>query len=110
MTRRIAVLGAGTMGHGIAHAALAAGYAATMFDVAPAALEKGRRAIDAIFDKGVELGKVSSADAAAAQGRLRSTTRLAEALDGADFIIEAAPEQIALKLSLLAEIETLAPA
>jgi 3-hydroxybutyryl-CoA dehydrogenase len=110
MTRQITVLGAGTMGHGIAHAAMTAGYDTTMYDVAPAAVEKGRRAIDGVLDTGVELGKVTSADAAAARARLRTTTSLADALEGSRFIIEAAPEQIALKLALLAEIERLAPA
>ncbi len=110
MTRQITVLGAGTMGHGIAHAAMTAGYETTMYDVAPAAVEKGRRAIDGVLDTGVELGKVTSADAAAARARLRTTTSLADALEGSGFIIEAAPEQIALKLALLAEIERLAPA
>jgi 3-hydroxybutyryl-CoA dehydrogenase len=110
MTRQITVLGAGTMGHGIAHAAMTAGYETTMYDVAPAAVEKGRRAINGVLDTGVELGKVTSADAAAARARLRTTTSLADALEGSRFIIEAAPEQIALKLALLAEIERLAPA
>ena len=98
------------MGHGIAHAALMGGYDTVMYDVAPAAVEKGRRAIGGILEKGVELGKVTSADAAAATARLTTTTSLAEALRGSSFIIEAAPEQIALKLALLAEIEQLAPA
>jgi 3-hydroxybutyryl-CoA dehydrogenase len=106
---KVTVLGAGTMGHGIAHAAMMAGCDTVMYDVAPAAVEKGRRAIGGIIDKGVELGKVTSADAAAATARLTTTTSLAEALNGSRFIIEAAPEQIALKLALLAGIEKLAP-
>jgi 3-hydroxybutyryl-CoA dehydrogenase len=107
---KITVLGAGTMGHGIAHAALMAGYATVMYDVAPAAVEKGRHAIAGIIEKGVELGKVSRGDADAAAARLKTTASLAEALNGAGFIIEAAPEQIALKLALLADIEKHAPA
>jgi 3-hydroxybutyryl-CoA dehydrogenase len=98
------------MGHGIAHAALMAGYATVMYDVAPAAVEKGRTAIAGIIEKGVELGKVSRADADAAAARLKTTASLPDALAGAGFIIEAAPEQIALKLALLADIETHAPA
>jgi 3-hydroxybutyryl-CoA dehydrogenase len=109
MTRQITVIGSGTMGHGIAHAAMMAGYDTVMYDVAPAAVEKGRRAIDGILDTGVELGKITEAAAAAAKTRVRTTTSLADALDGSRFIIEAAPEQIALKLALLAEIEKLAP-
>ena len=107
--RYIAVLGAGTMGHGIAHAAIAGGYQTRMYDVADAAVDKGRKSIDAIISKGVELGKVPSADADAMRGRLSTTTNLADALGDADFIIEAAPERIDLKLSLMQEIDRLAP-
>ena len=106
---RITVLGAGTMGHGIAHAAIAAGYETQMYDVASAALEKGRSAIDAVVKKGVELGKVTAGDADAMLRRLAVTTQLAEALAGSDFIIEAAPERIDLKLQLFADIERFAP-
>ena len=107
--RRIAVLGAGTMGHGIAHAAIAAGYETSLYDVAAPALDKGQAAIEAVISKGVELGKVAAGDAAAMRARLSTTTDLASALDGADFVIEAAPERIDLKLSLMADIERLAP-
>ena len=53
--RRITVLGAGTMGHGIAHAAAAAGFETSMYDVSKAAVEKGRQKIDDIFKKGVKI-------------------------------------------------------
>ena len=98
------------MGHGIAHAAVMAGYDTVMYDVAPAAVENGQRAIAGIIEKGVELGKVTAAAAAAAKARLSTTTSVADALKGSAFIIEAAPEQIALKLAILADIERLAPA
>ena len=107
--RQIAVLGAGTMGHGIAHAAIAAGYDARMFDVSEPSLQKGAAAIEAIIAKGVELGKSSPGDAAAMRSRLTITSKIAEALDGVDFIIEAAPEKIDLKLALLADVDRLAP-
>ena len=110
MIERIAVIGAGTMGHGIAHAAIAAGYDTTIFDVATEALEKGRAAVAAILDQGVELGKVASGDRDAALARLRTTTALADAVRRADLVIEAAPEKIDLKLKLLHDIEAHAPA
>ena len=109
MIQRVTILGAGTMGHGIAHAAMMAGYDTTMYDVAQPALDKGCSAIAGIIDKGVELGKVTRADAAAAKTRLDTTTNLAHAVSAADLIIEAAPESMNLKLSLLADIEKLAP-
>ena len=107
---KITVLGAGTMGHGIAHAAIAGGYTTRMYDVSDAAVAKGRGAIEDIVKKGVELGKLSAGDAAAVLARLSVTTNLAEALQDADLVIEAAPEQIDLKLALFAQIERLAPA
>lgn len=108
--RRIAVLGAGTMGHGIAHAALAGGYDTRLFDVSAASLEKGRAAIEGIVRKGVELGKVAAAEGDAMLRRLSTTSTLAEALDDVDFVIEAAPERIDLKLALMADVDRLAPA
>jgi 3-hydroxybutyryl-CoA dehydrogenase len=107
--RTIAVLGAGTMGHGIAHAAIAAGYETRLYDVAQSAVEKGRAAIEVIVAKGVELGKLSAPDAASVLSRLQISDNLARALRDVDFVIEAAPERIDLKLALLADIERLAP-
>jgi 3-hydroxybutyryl-CoA dehydrogenase len=108
--KTVAVLGAGTMGHGIAHAAMAAGYATVLFDVSQQQLDKGKAAIDAVIQKGVELGKVASDDAAAMRGRLRLSTAVADAVSDADIVIEAAPEKIDLKLSLFREVEAAAPA
>ncbi|MGE5242802.1 MAG: 3-hydroxyacyl-CoA dehydrogenase NAD-binding domain-containing protein [Betaproteobacteria bacterium] len=106
----VTVLGAGTMGHGIAHASVMAGYETVMYDVAAAALESGRAAIRSIIRKGVELGKVTADEAAAAENRLSTTNDLAGAVSRADFVVEAAPEKIALKLELLASVERHAPA
>jgi len=108
--RTIAVLGAGTMGHGIAHAAIAGGYDTRMFDVSKTAVDKGRGAVEQIVGKGVELGKTTAVDGEAMLRRLVVTTALDEALGGADFIIEASPEKIDLKLQLFEQIERLAPA
>ncbi|HET7698807.1 MAG TPA: 3-hydroxyacyl-CoA dehydrogenase NAD-binding domain-containing protein [Vicinamibacterales bacterium] len=108
--RTIAVLGAGTMGHGIAHAAIAGGYRTRMYDVSGAAVAKGAAAIESIVRRSVELGKAAPGDAAAMLQRLTSTSDLGEAVQDADLVIEAAPEKIDLKLSLFAQIEQLAPA
>jgi 3-hydroxybutyryl-CoA dehydrogenase len=109
MIQRIAVLGAGTMGHGIAHAALAAGFDTRLFDVSAPALDKGRLAVEEIVARGVELGKLAAGDARLALSRLTTTTDIAEALGDADLVIEAAPERIDVKLRLFADIERLAP-
>ena len=109
MIRTITVLGAGTMGHGIAHAAIAGGFETRIYDVIPPAVEKGRLAIEGIVAKGVALGKVTAADADAMLARLTPITTLSEALADTDFVIEAAPERIDLKVALVAEIDTFAP-
>ncbi len=109
MITRIAVLGAGTMGHGIAHASMAGGFETRLYDVAEPALETARAAIEAVVGRGVELGKVSASDAEAIIGRFTATSSLEEALSGADFVIEAVPERVDLKIDLLGKIEALAP-
>jgi 3-hydroxybutyryl-CoA dehydrogenase len=108
--RTIAVLGAGTMGHGIAHAAITAGFDTSLYDVSEAAVTKGRSAIDAVIKKSVELGKATDADAVSMRSRLRTTTSVADAVRAADVVIEAAPEKIALKLALFKDVEAAAPA
>src|SRR5258705_13163817 len=98
--RRITVLGAGTMGHGIAHAAIAGGYDTRMYDVSDEAVGKGRRSIEQIVRKGGELGKLSAGDADAPPAPLSPTSSPAGALQDAELVIEAAPEKIDLKLAL----------
>ena len=110
MIRRIAVLGAGTMGHGIAHAAMVAGYDTSLFDVSEEMLDRGRSAIDAIVAKGIELGRLTADDAGAMRQRLTAATEIAQVLRNADFVIEAAPERIDIKLTLFADVERFAPA
>jgi 3-hydroxybutyryl-CoA dehydrogenase len=107
--KKIAVLGAGTMGHGIAHAAMMAGYDTALYDISDAAVSKGKSAIDAVISKSIELGKVTDADATSMRARLRTTTSIADAARDADVVIEAAPEKIDLKLALFREAETAAP-
>jgi 3-hydroxybutyryl-CoA dehydrogenase len=110
VTRRVAVLGAGTMGHGIAHAAAAAGFATTLFDVAPEMLDRGVAAIRAIAARSVELGKIGSDQAEALLAHVTACASIEAAVEQADFIIEAAPERIDVKLALFADVERFAPA
>lgn len=107
--RTVAVLGAGTMGHGIAHASAVSGFTTRLFDVSDAQLSKARTAVRAILTKTVELGKATAADTDLAMGRLTTASELAQALDDADLVIEAVPERIDLKLALMADIDRLAP-
>jgi len=108
--RTIAVLGAGTMGHGIAHAAAASGFDTRLFDVNESALAKARAQIDAVLKKSVELGKATAAEADAGMARLATTPVIADALEGCDLVIEAAPERMDLKLNLMADVDRFAPA
>jgi 3-hydroxybutyryl-CoA dehydrogenase len=107
--RIVAVLGAGTMGHGIAHAAAAAGLETRLFDVSQPSVERGAAAIKDIVAKGVAMGRVSAAQAESTLERIAASTDLAVALTGAEFVIEAAPERIDLKISLFGDIERFAP-
>jgi 3-hydroxybutyryl-CoA dehydrogenase len=107
--RTITVLGAGTMGHGIAHAAAASGFETRLYDVSDTQLAKARAQIAGIFRKSVELGKSTVGDADAGLGRLSTSQDIAAALAGTDLVIEAGPERIDLKLQLFAEIERHAP-
>ena len=86
--KTVTVLGAGTMGHGIAHAAMVAGFETVLYDVSQPQLDNGRSAIDAVIQKGVDLGKVSADDALAMRGRLRLTTAVADAVRDADLVTE----------------------
>jgi len=108
--QRIAVLGAGTMGHGIAQVAALAGYQVTMRDVSRGALDGGRAQIDWSLDNLVRKGRLEEAAAAAARERLSVTTDLGEAVAAADLVIEAVPEDLDLKLQVFAEVDRLAPA
>ena len=104
--RRVSVLGAGTMGHGIAQVAATAGYEVLMRDIDEAAIQRGRQAIERNLAKGVQLGKVTQPDRAQALQRIRATTDLSEIRDS-DLVIEAAPEKLDLKQNLLRETEQL---
>ncbi|MEZ5332626.1 MAG: 3-hydroxyacyl-CoA dehydrogenase NAD-binding domain-containing protein [Thermoanaerobaculia bacterium] len=106
---RVAVLGAGTMGLGIAHVAALAGYETAVFDVSAEALERALARIGRNLDKGVELGKVEAGDARGAKERLRTTTDLAAAVGGADLVIEAVPEDMALKLDTFRRVVEACP-
>jgi len=102
----IAVLGAGTMGHGIAQVAAAAGYAVVMRDVNADALALGIQSIERNLAKGIQLGKLTEHDHDETLRRIRGTAELEE-IRNADLVIEAAPEILDLKQSLLREAEVL---
>jgi 3-hydroxybutyryl-CoA dehydrogenase len=99
----VAVLGAGTMGRGIAHVAALAGYETRLHDVDAGALAHALESIRGNLDRGVELEKVKAEDRDAAVGRLHTMVDIAAALQDADVVVEAVPERLALKREVLAE-------
>ncbi len=98
--RTIAVIGAGTMGRGIAHVAALGGYRTVLEDVLPAALRKAQDEIRGNLDKAVELKKVSADEATAALARLEYASSPEEAAREADLVIEAVPEEMESKLEI----------
>jgi 3-hydroxybutyryl-CoA dehydrogenase len=102
----IAVLGAGTMGHGIAQVAAAAGYAVIIRDVSEEALDRGLQSIERNLAKGIQLKKVSETERDEILQRIERTTSL-EKISAVDLVIEAAPESLEVKRTLLRETEAL---
>ncbi|HVC06899.1 MAG TPA: 3-hydroxyacyl-CoA dehydrogenase NAD-binding domain-containing protein [Solirubrobacterales bacterium] len=100
---RIGVIGAGTMGSGIAQIACLGGYPTRLHDPIPAALDSGLERVGEDLAKGVERGRWSKAGAAAGRERLSGAPSLAE-LAGCDLVIEAAPEDLELKRELFASL------
>jgi 3-hydroxybutyryl-CoA dehydrogenase len=107
--RVIAVIGAGTMGHGIAHVAAAAGAEVRLYDAVPGAAAAGVSKVKKNLDKGVELGKVTAAARDEALARLAAATDLVATCAGADCVIEAVPERLDLKRELFTAIDAAAP-
>ena len=108
--KRIAVLGAGTMGHGIAQVSAAAFPTVVLYDVDDERVQGGLQRIQANLNKGVDRGKVSAEDRDQCLGALEGTSSLERAVSGSDLVIEAAPEDMALKHRIFSEVVRHAPA
>ncbi|NUU21084.1 MAG: 3-hydroxyacyl-CoA dehydrogenase family protein [Streptomycetaceae bacterium] len=109
MTKKIAVIGAGLMGAGIAQVSAQAGYEVTLRDVTDAALDRARGGIASSYEKFVAKGRMSAADAEAALGRLTVSTDI-EAVADADLIVEAVFEKIEVKQEVFRELDRVAKA
>src|SRR5687768_6316503 len=103
---KISILGAGTMGAGIAQVCALGGYEVVLYDLTAALAEAGLGRIRASIQKGVELGKTVPEAAAAASGRLRATAVL-EDCAAADLVIEAVVEDLPLKQDLFRRLDAL---
>jgi 3-hydroxybutyryl-CoA dehydrogenase len=102
--RRVGVVGAGTMGHGIAQVAAQAGMDVRLVDVAAGALERGMAKIGQSLDKLVAKGKLSAAAAEAARGRVSPSAELS-ALADRELVVEAVVERLDVKAAVLAELD-----
>jgi 3-hydroxybutyryl-CoA dehydrogenase len=102
--KKIAVLGAGTMGNGIAHVFARAGYSVILRDVEARFLERGLETIGKNLDREVKKQKITAADKPLTLSRIQPTTEVS-ALAAADFAIEAVPEQLDLKLRVLKDVD-----
>ena len=107
---RVAVIGTGTMGRGIAHVAAAAGMTVRLHDVTPDLVEKALARVKDALDQGVAKGKVEPSARDAALARLHPADRLEEAVAEADLVVEAIPESLDLKRDLFARLDAAAPA
>ncbi len=106
---KIAVLGAGTMGHGIAQVCAQAGFGAALFDPDPGALERGMARARAGLETAVAKGKLGAAEAREAAERLVPVPTLEEAVSGAALVIEAGPEKLPLKIQIFHDVCRWAP-
>jgi 3-hydroxybutyryl-CoA dehydrogenase len=104
------VVGAGTMGAGIAHVAAVAGITVRVFDAIAGAADAGIARVRKNLDKGVELGKVAAGDRDAAIARISAATDLAAACAGSDCVIEAVPEKLELKREIFSVVDRAVPA
>ena len=105
--KTVGVVGAGTMGNGIAQSFAQAGFTVRLVDVAPARLDRARASIDTSLAKFVEKGKLSAADKDATLGRL-STDSALTALADADYVVEAIVEDAAAKRALFTQLDSIA--
>ena len=105
--KTIGIIGAGTMGSGIAHACAIAGVEAVMQDVSESALEKGFKTVGSSIERLVRKGTIDDAGKTAALARVCTTTRV-EDLASVDLIIEAATENEALKIKILRAVDAIA--
>ena len=108
--KRIAVIGAGTMGHGIAELATIAEYEVDLYDITDEVVQKGYQQIVWSLQKLAEKGLLTSEQVGPASARIKPTSNLEEAVRYADVVIEAAPEDLALKHRLFRSFEKNSPA
>ena len=106
---RVAVIGAGTMGAGIAQVCAQAGWKTALFDAFQDGLERGIQRIDAFWDKGIARGKTTAEQKQIWAANLRAESDMQTAVQDADLVIEAVPEIPELKASIFEQLDAMAP-
>jgi 3-hydroxybutyryl-CoA dehydrogenase len=107
--RRVAVIGAGTMGSGIAQVCAQTGWETRLFDAFPESLERGMVNIEDFWDRGISKGKTTPQQKEEWVSNLNATSEMSEAVRDSDIVIEAVPEKMGLKRSIFEELDGLAP-
>jgi 3-hydroxybutyryl-CoA dehydrogenase len=110
MAERVAVVGAGQMGNGIAHVFAQSGYEVTMIDVSADALKRGTDTIAGNLDRQIKKGTIQQADKDAILGRVKTATSSAEGVKGASLVVEAATENRDLKFKIFRDLDAAADA
>jgi 3-hydroxybutyryl-CoA dehydrogenase len=108
--KNIAVIGAGTMGNGIAHVFAQTGYQVSLIDVSQSSLDKGMATIAKNLDRLIAKDKISESDKEATLNRLVTFTSIADGVKEAELVVEAATENVNLKLKIFEELEASTPA
>lgn len=109
MNKRIVIIGAGTMGNGIAHTFAQIGYQVSLVDVSQEALDRGLKTITSNLDRIIAKGNLTEQQKSTTLNNITTFTKLEEAAKDADLIVEAATENIDLKLKIFRQMDELAP-
>ena len=106
--RTVAVIGAGTMGSGIAQVCAQTGWETRLFDAFPESLERGMKTIEDFWERGISKGKTTPEQKEEWTSKLIPASEMSEAVEDSDIVIEAVPEKMGLKRSIFEELEDLA--
>lgn len=107
---KIAVIGSGTMGNGIAHTFAQTGFSVNLIDISEQAIEKGIKTIASNLDRMVSKGSISETEKQNTLSKINTFTNTQEGVDGVDLVIEAATENIELKLKIFKQLDEITPA
>lgn len=110
MIKNVSIIGAGTMGNGIAHVFAQAGFGVTLIDVNPQQLEKALATISKNFDRQIAKGSITEEAKANALKNIYTSTEIAAGVKNANLVVEAATENTELKLKIFQQIDAAAPA